>query len=71
MNDNKLEFICMEGEGQYIEFKEKPDRSLASEMVAFSSYAKYESTMKSLKIPQSNRNFHDLQMQAAARYLSA
>jgi len=37
MNNNELEFICTEGEGQFIEFKEKPDRSLASEMVAFAN----------------------------------
>jgi len=36
-NNNELEFICTEGEGQYIEFKERPDRSLASEMVAFAN----------------------------------
>ena len=37
MNTKELEFICTEGEGQYIEFKERPDRSLASEMVAFAN----------------------------------
>ena len=37
MNANELEFICAEGEGQFVEFKEKPDRSLAGEMVAFAN----------------------------------
>jgi predicted HTH transcriptional regulator len=33
----ELDFILSEGEGQFIEFKEKLDRTLAKEIVAFAN----------------------------------
>ena len=37
MNRKELEFILQQGEGQYIEFKESFDKSLAKEIVAFAN----------------------------------
>ena len=37
MNKKELEFILQKGEGQYIEFKESCDKSLAKEIVAFAN----------------------------------
>jgi len=37
MKDNELKFVLSEGEGQYIEFKEKLDKSLAKEVVSFAN----------------------------------
>ncbi|MBA3063813.1 hypothetical protein FP803_00045, partial [Candidatus Woesearchaeota archaeon] len=37
MNKKELEFILQQGEGQYIEFKESFDKSLAKEIVAFAN----------------------------------
>ncbi len=37
LNKKEFEFILEQGEGQLIEFKEKADRSLSKEMVAFSN----------------------------------
>ena len=37
MTEQDLQFSLAEGEGQFIEFKERPDKSLAREMVAFAN----------------------------------
>ena len=37
MNEKELNFILQQGEGQYIEFKESFDKSLAKEIVAFAN----------------------------------
>ena len=37
MNKQQLDFILSEGEGQFVEFKEKLDKSFAREIVAFAN----------------------------------
>ena len=37
MNKKELDFILRQGEGQFIEFKEDLDKSLAKEIVAFAN----------------------------------
>ncbi|NCD35310.1 MAG: ATP-binding protein [Spartobacteria bacterium] len=37
MTDQELQFILSEGEGLFVEFKERPDKSLAREMSAFAN----------------------------------
>jgi len=37
MDEKELDFIIQEGEGQFIEFKENIDKSLAKEIVAFAN----------------------------------
>ena len=37
MNKKELDFVLQEGEGQYIEFKEKLDKKIVQEIVAFAN----------------------------------
>ncbi len=37
MTDQELAFILSEGEGLFLEFKERPDRSIARELTAFAN----------------------------------
>lgn len=37
LDKETLKFICESGEGQFVEFKESPDKSLAKEIVAFAN----------------------------------
>ncbi len=37
MTEKELQFVLSEGEGLFVEFKERPDKSLAREMAAFAN----------------------------------
>ena len=37
MNKQELKFVLQQGEGQFIEFKEKLDKKVAQEIVAFAN----------------------------------